>query len=115
MQMHDRISKILSAIHQEAQRTFGDRLSDVILYGSFARGDFDNESDVDVMVLVDMDAASLNAYENQFSKLSSRLSLEDESCITVSLLLKDKPTFDRWYHVMPFYQNVLREGVRVSA
>lgn len=32
---------------------FGDRLSDVRLFGSFARGEADEDSDVDVLVLVD--------------------------------------------------------------
>jgi uncharacterized protein len=32
---------------------FGDRVRDVRLFGSFARGDADEDSDVDVLVLVD--------------------------------------------------------------
>jgi predicted nucleotidyltransferase len=32
---------------------FGDRLRSIILFGSFARGDADEDSDVDVLVVVD--------------------------------------------------------------
>ncbi|HKY39124.1 MAG TPA: nucleotidyltransferase domain-containing protein [Polyangiaceae bacterium] len=35
------------------RRLFGDRLSDVRLFGSFARGEANEDSDVDVLVLVD--------------------------------------------------------------
>ena len=31
---------------------YGDRLSKIILYGSYARGDFNEESDIDFMVLL---------------------------------------------------------------
>lgn len=31
---------------------YGDRLSKIILYGSYARGDFNEESDIDLMVVL---------------------------------------------------------------
>jgi uncharacterized protein len=31
---------------------YGDRLSKIILYGSYARGDFNEESDIDFMVVL---------------------------------------------------------------
>lgn len=110
-----RLEKILTSIVEYAKETFDDALDAVILYGSYARGDYDAESDIDVMVLVDMDANALMQYESQFSCLTSELSLADDECTTISLLLKDKETYYKWLHVVPFYQNVEREGVRISA
>lgn len=37
---------------QAMQDLYGDRLANVILYGSYARGDFYAESDVDFMVVL---------------------------------------------------------------
>ena len=112
---HAQLEKILTSIAKYSQETFGDRLSAVILYGSYARGDYDAESDIDVMVLVDMGREELHAYEDQYSELTSRLSLEDEDCTTISLILDSTPHVNRWQKHIPFYQNVLREGVRISA
>ncbi len=110
-----RLKKILDAILAYSRNTFGDRLSDVILYGSYARGDNDDGSDIDVIVLVNMEKKELGAYMDGFDGLASRLSLEDESCTTVSLIVDSRPHVDKWLEHIPFYQNVLSEGVRLSA
>ncbi len=90
---------------------FGDRLRSVILYGSYARGDYDDESDIDVMALVDMDKDELAAYRRQISNYSCELDLKYD--VVLSIKLQDKATFDRWSAVLPFFQNVKRDGVQV--
>ena len=42
-------------LSEKAKEVYGDKLMEVILYGSCARGEFDNESDVDVMILLDVE------------------------------------------------------------
>ena len=46
------LQPLLSSYRQLLERRFGDRLLDVRLYGSWARGDADDDSDVDVAVVV---------------------------------------------------------------
>ena len=43
---------ILDEFKTELRRLYGDRLKDIILYGSYARGDARDESDIDVMVVL---------------------------------------------------------------
>jgi len=43
----------LSAYAERLRRVFGSRLRDVRLFGSYARGEADEDSDVDVLVLID--------------------------------------------------------------
>ena len=43
----------LEAFRDRLRATFGDRLRDVRLFGSYARGEADEDSDVDVLVVVD--------------------------------------------------------------
>ncbi|MPZ61987.1 MAG: hypothetical protein GEU93_11970 [Propionibacteriales bacterium] len=52
------LEAVLQDTVTELRRLYGDRLRDVLLYGSYARGAADEESDVDVMaVLTEMDSA----------------------------------------------------------
>lgn len=44
---------VLAQLESALRSAFGDRLSDVTLFGSYARGEASEESDVDVLVLVD--------------------------------------------------------------
>ena len=43
---------VLDEFKTELRRLYGDRLKDIILYGSYARGDARDESDIDVMVVL---------------------------------------------------------------
>lgn len=40
---------LLKDTYSEFFRLFGDKLVSVVLYGSYARGDHDSESDIDVL------------------------------------------------------------------
>ena len=107
------LDKILQTIREEAVRQFGGQLDAVILYGSYARGDYDEESDIDVMVQVKLPKSLLTHYRKTFSHLGSDLGLEHD--ITVSIHLQDQETFEKYKNDLPFYRNVLREGVPVYA
>ena len=39
---------------EEVKKIYGSHVRQIILYGSYARGDFRPDSDVDIMILVDM-------------------------------------------------------------
>lgn len=86
-----------------------DKIEKIILYGSYARGDFTSESDIDIMVLLNCEEEELWQYREEISKIASRISLEND--IEVSLLLKSKTFFEKWEDILPFYQNIRKEGV----
>ena len=43
--------KIIMLFSREMKRILGENLKKVILYGSYARGDYTENSDIDIMVL----------------------------------------------------------------
>ena len=50
--MPDRIHNIVYQFSQELNKIIGKKLSKIIVYGSYARGDYNCNSDVDIMILV---------------------------------------------------------------
>ena len=105
---------ILSEIAATAKATFGDKLDSVILYGSYARGDYTPESDVDIMILVRGIAPDeLWRYRSAITSKSSELGLEYN--LVIVPLIKDADTFRKYMSVLPFYHNVNEEGIRVGA
>ena len=46
-------ARSLGAFRKRLEAVFGERLRDVRLFGSYARGDADEDSDVDLLVVVD--------------------------------------------------------------
>ncbi|WP_324735516.1 nucleotidyltransferase domain-containing protein [Thermococcus sp. SY098] len=43
--------KALEAFLEELRDKFGDRIEEIIVFGSYARGDYDEESDIDVLIV----------------------------------------------------------------
>ena len=52
--MPQTIQTLLTQYLSEVQKIYGAHLKSVILYGSYARGDYSSDSDVDIMLLVDL-------------------------------------------------------------
>jgi predicted nucleotidyltransferase len=107
------LSIITDQIVHEARQQLGDKLDKVLLYGSYARGDFDDESDIDIMILADIPEEETWQTNMRLNKVASRLGLEHN--IVISPYVTVCGTFYKWLDVLPFYQNVMREGVNLSA
>ncbi len=106
------LDELLSEVTAEAKNIFGTKLHSVILYGSYARGDYDEESDVDIMFLVDTSSESLSLFRKEIDSLCGRLLYEYG--IVVSITERDIETYNRYVSILPFYQNVEREGVKIA-
>ena len=92
---------------------FGQKLSAVKLYGSYARGDFDDESDIDIIIIADISPEERVSYRNQIFDYIYDLNLEYG--VLLSIFIQDKSTFERYKDSYPFYKNIESEGVDLVA
>ena len=100
---------ILDKVCRYSRDVFGDKLCAVKLYGSYARGDFDDESDIDIMIVADISPEERERYRSKLFDDIYELNLEYG--VLVSIFIQDKVTFERYKNSYPFYQEVEREGV----
>ena len=103
---------ILREVYEGCLAVFGD-VKAAYLYGSYARGDYHEESDVDILLTVEQPQSVISAHRSDIAELSSDLSLEHD--ITVSISVKPAEQFERLIDVLPFYQNVVREGIKYAS
>jgi uncharacterized protein len=99
--------KILQQIKKSVSVT--DPGATVILYGSYARGDYNSESDIDILVLVDKEKATLDDWKRIISTLSN---IQLSSGINISPYVSSQKAWAA-HRVNPFYENVNREGIRL--
>lgn len=106
---HAELQTVLTETHQGLVELFGDKLEQLWLYGSYARGEALPESDVDIFALVNMDREELRSYRRLVSHLSSDMDLKYNTLISIKL--QDTETFWKYAEALPFYANVLKEGL----
>jgi len=107
------LNQITNTVTESAKELLGDKLHSVILYGSYARGDFNEDSDIDIMVLADIDDKEIWRWRRQLNKKTGGLDLEHN--IVISVHMKNKHLFDSCIPILPFYQNVVKDGVTLYA
>jgi predicted nucleotidyltransferase len=106
-----KLKQITVEISKNLRDILGNRLHNIILYGSYARGDYDTESDIDIMAIADIESDEKNTLQKAIDRVSSSISLKND--ITVSILLKDRCFFDAHTNISPFYKNIVSEGIKV--
>ncbi len=104
-EMQNLISEYVTAV----KKIYGQHLKQVILYGSYARGDYTKDSDVDIMLLVDLNETELDRFSDALSELGFDYNIEHD--IWMMPIVKNKKTFLHWSDVYPFYKNVKTEGI----
>lgn len=107
------ISEILSNVYIACNAALGERIHDAILYGSYARGEQQPESDVDILLTADLSQEQITAQRRAIASVASRLSLDYD--VTVSIQIVPLSQFQRYAEYLPFYQNVLKEGIRYAS
>jgi predicted nucleotidyltransferase len=110
--MPNMIQKELGEFIQMIKEMFGEQLKDIIVYGSYARGDFNENSDIDIMILVGLSASEIKQLENMV--YDSAFDLELKYGKSISPVIKNQDFFEYWADTLPFYRNIKAEGVRVA-
>lgn len=110
--MPDDIRNVVYRFSIQLKNLLGNRLAKVILYGSYARGDNHDHSDVDVMILVRMTDAEIKRIENDVYDMA--FDIEMETGIDIFPIIKNEEQYEYWVDTLPFYRNVRDEGVVIS-
>lgn len=105
------IIKILEQFSNDISSILGSRLKKVILYGSYARGDYDENSDIDIMILIDLEVEKFYRFFTQISDIAYDIEEKNNFNILISPLIKNIDKFNYFLKELPFYANVNMEGV----
>ena len=72
----EKLKQLLTELRAGLKNIYGDRLKGLFLFGSYARGEQDAESDLDVLVVLDSFESTYSAEVNRTGDLGSELSLK---------------------------------------
>ena len=105
------LNSILQKLTQIYRSVYGENLVQVILYGSYARGDYHTDSDVDVVAIVHGDRKTL---QQQLKKVwDFSCELEYDTILSPTVIPYEE--FKQYQTILPYYRNISQEGVVISA
>ena len=107
--MSKNVNKEIQKFIKEIQSLLKERLKRVILYGSYARGDYNKQSDVDIMILTDLSFDEIEYYRDKISDIAYDIELN--TGIILSPVIKNIEKYNSRINFVPFYINVEKEGV----
>ena len=87
----------------------GNHLNDVILYGSYARNEAEEGSDIDLMVLVDLSDEEIIKFRSKVYDYAGDVFVKEN--IMLSPVIQNKTLFKNSLDSLPFYQNIINDGI----
>lgn len=109
--MSGQTSQLLKQYALGIKRIYEKNLKAVILYGSYARNDYNENSDQDIMILVDLSEEQIRATREQVSEFTYDFNMEHD--LEIMPIVKSEEHFNYWSEAYPFYKNVNQEGVKI--
>ncbi|MDO5573566.1 MAG: nucleotidyltransferase domain-containing protein [bacterium] len=106
----DVITKMIAKIYREC---YGEHLVSVYLYGSYARKDNDNESDIDMVAIVDETREKADETLKRVWDESFEVAYDHDVVISPTVIPYSE--FESMKHDLPYYRNIMNEGVEISA
>ncbi|MEG1847704.1 MAG: nucleotidyltransferase domain-containing protein [Lachnospiraceae bacterium] len=109
----NQLNDVMCQIAKAYREFYGDKLVTVYLYGSYARGDNSENSDIDMVGIVNGNRVELQQILYKMLPVSCRVGVENDVVIAPTVIPYDE--FVSMRDILPYYQNIYSEGVEISA
>ncbi len=104
-----RLSNLLDELEHGLKEIYSESLRKIFLYGSYAREQSEPGSDLDLMVLCDLDENDIRKYDEAVLELTIKLTTRYG--ILVSVVANNVDYFYEWVDTLPYFKDVITEGI----
>lgn len=104
---HPELMQALLEMSKKISDVYSTALKNIVVYGSYARGEETEESDVDIaLILKDSETEEMH---DKMTDIVVDYELDQNR--TLSVVTIDNSNYVQWRKVLPFYKNLDKEGV----
>lgn len=104
----NQVNNISKQMSQTYRSVYGDSIVAIYLYGSYARGNYTDESDIDITAIVKGNRTDLQEKLKQVWDISADIGLEND--VVVSPTVIPYAEYEEYKEILPYYMNIQKEG-----
>ena len=95
--------------YNQLRQLFDESLVKVILFGSYVRGDYNEDSDLDIMVSVRVLPEQISEYADKVYDFT--YDFEQEHDMEINPCIQNIDTYNYWKKVYPFFMDIQKEEI----
>lgn len=104
--------EIIKAYVAEVKNLLGEDFRRACIYGSYARNEYSEESDVDIAIFTDRPSSEFYLLINQIAEATFEYNVKYD--IILSPVFQNEAEFQRMLKAVPYFQSIQREGIAVG-
>lgn len=108
----DKLDEILQIFSKYLYKISGPKLDKIILFGSYARGEQTEYSDIDVLVLLKASDDEVAMIRKKMRKVINEIDWDYD--VILSPVYQQSETYKKYKSASGFYQNIDREGIAIG-
>jgi len=108
----DQLDSIIEQIKECYHKAYGNDIVEIFLYGSYARGDFSIDSDIDIAAIVRGERLDLQEKLKKIWDISAQIGLENDIIVSPTVIPYDE--FNKYKQSVSYYRNISEEGKKVG-
>ena len=106
-----KINTLLDELKKKLDEIFTEILIHAIVFGSYAKGNYNHESDLDVFIVINSD--EIASGEDKLLDLAVDLSLKYD--LVISAFLESYDNFNKYKTIKPLYAEIQKNGIDINA
>lgn len=106
------VTNISKLMLESYRAVYGDNIVAVYLYGSYARGNYTEESDIDITAIVKGNRIDLQKKLKLVWDISADIGLENDVMISPTVIPHEE--YEKYREILPYYMNIQKEGVLIG-
>lgn len=106
------LKDITSQLVDVYRNIYGDDIVEILLYGSYARNEETDQSDVDIVAIVKENRLDLQKKLKIVWDISADIGLENDVVVSPTVVPFDE--FEKYREILPYYMNIEKEGIKVG-
>ncbi|MBO6210647.1 MAG: nucleotidyltransferase domain-containing protein [Schwartzia sp.] len=106
------LDAICKRIVEAYRKAYGNAVEGIFLYGSYARGDYDEESDIDFVAIVNGDRLDLQKKCHQVWDEINKMDLEYDTVTSAQVIPAHE--YEKYKGFLSYYKNIQKEGKRIG-